>query len=202
MNIRAIIISVPTSVLDWTLINFPTLGIFAFLIWAAWKFNKSLDEKFVKSEKENSDLKYWIKYIWFYTTTKFAEHEWHFTRIYEEIGGLRKGQQRLEVAVEGLHGRIDALDQKFTGKFGELTSRIDGIDNRFKAVDHRFEAVERKFDAIDKRFEAVDKRFDAMDKRFDKLEEKIDSKFDAQTEINLRILSILEGNKHKLSFDR
>lgn len=89
----------------------------------------------------------------------------------EGLGGvLHTGLDNFGVQVEGLTGRVEALDGRMEGVDG----RIDGVDGRLEGVQGRLDGVEGCFTGVDGRLDAVDGRFGQLDGRFEAIAGRFD----------------------------
>ena len=77
----------------------------------------------------------------------------------EGAASEKRLKEYIDLKIETVNARIDAVDQK-------LSARIDVVNTRIDAVNTRIDALEK---SIDGRFDALNMRMDDVDSRFDRI---------------------------------
>ncbi len=166
-----ILSSLNAVVVDWLLENMPSLGLLAVIIWAGWKYFSWLNEKFNK-----------IEFRFVTIENKLDNHEVRIINVETTLKEVVVSQNKIENRLAVVEVKIDELSKRMEDGFSSQSKRIDDLSKR----------MEDGFASQSKRIDELSRR---MEEGFARQSERMDKGFAMQHEMNMKILSILEGHQ-------
>ena len=76
--------------------------------------------------------------------------------------------------VEGVLAALDAMDERFEGRFELMERLMELMEGRLDRVEGRLDRVEGRLDRVDGRLDQVDGRLDRVEGRLDRVEGRLD----------------------------
>jgi chromosome segregation ATPase len=133
--------------------------------------------------------------IWF--NRKFMTIDVKFQRFDDKFKEVDARLDKHEVKIENLNKHVVEIDKRLCVvevKVDNLTKDVEAIDKKIDKMDHE---IKQQFEKVDEKLEKMDQKFkeqlEKMELKFEKRFEKIDEEFDAQTKLNMEMLSMLHA---------
>ncbi len=76
--------------------------------------------------------------------------------------------------VEGVLAALDAMDERFEGRFELMERLMELMEGRLDRVDGRLDRVDGRLDQVDGRLDRVEGRLDRVEGRLDRVEGRLD----------------------------
>jgi chromosome segregation ATPase len=105
------------------------------------------------------------------------------------------GRPRVEAPVtnEGYESMAQGFAEHRTLVLDQFAVLRLELERRFGGIDRRSDGVDQRLDGLEQRLDGLEQRLDRVEQRLDRLEGKLDAFIEAQSAVNIQILSKLDA---------